>query len=168
MEKGKKAIVRGVILFLISVVVISGMWLDFMNKDGYTINTAENWLWRARATNDLEDMAKYMKQALFVLDRFEGNPSWFYPTPDSDWTLIKQNIKENIKSAESLSHQDPNSFAVQQMVHNLQETIIEIVDHLKGAGWWQYNAPWRLAIEAFFGYLWWWVIPIIIYFFKED
>lgn len=48
----------------------------------YDISITENYLWRARASLDLDEMADYMQLAYDKLEHRTGNPCWWFPTPD--------------------------------------------------------------------------------------
>lgn len=100
------------------------------SQEPYQLEMAGDWLYRARATNDLADMAKYLNKSYDIVEHYHGNPAWIFPKPDTDLDLIATNIEECIHNA--VSWQNLTEMAYQQAVHNLQETINEIADHLCG------------------------------------
>ena len=119
----------------------------------YQADIGKEWLWRARATNDLNDMANYLQKSLDQLESYNGNPKWLYPSPDTDYNLIKDNIRETIRNARTWSNQTGSSFAYQQAVSNLQETISEIANHIEIANTWLLQQPWIIFIT----FIWCWI-----------
>ena len=118
------------ITYVVLIVVSAFQMVTFHNQNVYPADQAKEWLWRARATNDLADMAKYLGKAELLLQSYRGNPIWIFPTPDTDYDLIRGNIREVIANCEAWGGGSQKDFAYQQAVHNLQETIVEIAEHL--------------------------------------
>ena len=84
-----------------------------------------------RATNNLVDMATNLNRSIALLVPFQGNPAWVFPTPDTDMDQIRLNLIESRDTALAVAATETiGSFGYQQAVQNLQETIIEINDHL--------------------------------------
>lgn len=126
----------------------------------YPLDIAEDWIWRARASTDLAAMANYMEKALDQLATYHGNPCWFFPTPDTNYDYIKENIQECINSSFSFEG-EMGSMAYQQLVHNLQETILELEDHLNlSEGWLYFTMPWTIYAIIELDLLW--ILPIIV------
>jgi hypothetical protein len=147
------------IVWILTIVAGFGLYYSHYSDVTYQADQGKEWLWRARATNDLEDMAKYLKIAEEKLEPYHGNPVWWYPKPDSDYDFIKTNIQEVIENAESFNTTAQNDFSYQQAVQNLQETIIEIVDHVEIANGWLQWPP----ISAFIYTLWIWLwLPFLL------
>ena len=97
----------------------------------YPLRQAIEWNWRARATNNLVDMATNLNRSIALLVPFQGNPAWVFPTPDTDMDQIRLNLIESRDTALAVAATETiGSFGYQQAVQNLQETIIEINDHL--------------------------------------
>jgi len=125
---------KGAIAIMVCVgLVCVGQGFSFYQSEQYEAVQAKEWLWRARATNDLNDMAKYLGKSEDLLQDYHGNPGWPYPTPDTDFDFIRENINESIMNCHKWSGNDTSDYAYQQAVHNLQETIKEIAEHLDAA-----------------------------------
>lgn len=159
MSEGKAALIC-IILYI--VLAIGGLWggVNYYNDHTYKADQAKEWLWRARATNDLTDMAGYLEESSRLLGTYYGNPCWWFPKPDTDYDLIKTNIQEVTTNAREwgTSLQQDN-VAYQQAVQNLQETIQEIAEHLDGTNWWNGNPLWGLLIFNFWTWVW---LPLIL------
>ena len=148
-------------LLIIPLSIAQGM--TFYNDEQYQAAQAKEWMWRARATNDLTDMAKYLSTSEELLQDYHGNYNWLYPTPDTDFDLIRQNINETIMNCHKWSAGNITDMAYQQAVHNLQTTISEIADHLDAATGHIGQNPTKNPIGYFlFGmFFWWWIVAII-------
>jgi hypothetical protein len=137
--------------------------VHYSSGGAYEVSQAEDWLWRARATNDLTDMSHYLNQSLVILDRFDGNPNWIFPRPDTDFGLIKDNIRECVRNCEEFSL-TTDDMAYQQAVHNIQETIVEIASHLDIAGGWLWKSPlYTLGVALFIIFILFGWAPILTY-----
>lgn len=126
----------GGFLCLIGLLLVGGVlgvhWM-FVGKPGavYDINKAQEWLWKARASTDLEVMADYMEKGLLEIEHRHGNPSWWFPTVSSDFDVIKAVIQENIDSArEVASIEEKGSYGYQRAIDNIEEATIEVNEHL--------------------------------------
>jgi len=123
-------------LIAVFVVAAVGVWDAGVNKT-YPVRQAIEWNWRARATNNLIDMASNLNRSYAILGPYHGNPSWWFPTPDTDFDQIKANIRESRETALAVAaNESIGSFGYQQAVQNLQETIVEINEHLELAKGW--------------------------------
>lgn len=159
---GTKPMAMWVCLLLICL----GQAVQFYQSEQYDGIQAKEWLWRARATNDLNDMAKYLIKSEEILQDYHGNPGWPYPTPDTDFDFIRTNINETIMNCYKWSGNTTSDYAYQQAVHNLQETIVEIAEHLDNAvgqmgsnpginplGYVVWNLLWAFPLITWLG--WW-------------
>jgi len=136
------------LIWLLILVAVAFMWYG---QEPYQVNKARDWIDRAKATNDLKDMAKYVNTSLAILEPYHGNPKWWFPTPDTDLDLIKDNMKEVIRNCEQSSGiQD--DFAYQQAVHNLQDTLLQIRSHIADASMWIFIQPWGVFLIS--GLVW--------------
>ena len=125
-----------VVCVILYGVAIVGIYDAGVNKS-YPVKQAIEWNWRARATNNLLDMSTNLNRSLVLLEPFRGNPVWWFPTPDTDFDQIKLNIQETRNTAVVVASTEAiGSFGYQQAVQNLQETIIEINEHLDLTLWW--------------------------------
>jgi hypothetical protein len=97
----------------------------------FDVCQAKEYLWRARACGDLEEIAGYMSKALKALEHRSGNPNWLWHFPDTDFDMIKHDIEANIKMALNVSKTEPmGSYGYQRAVDNLQEICVELNEHL--------------------------------------
>lgn len=146
-------------LFFIMAFLILPMGTCFHRYQSvvYRADKGIEWLWRARATNELNTMSESMSRGYDMLSNYSGNPCWFFPKPDTDYELINGNLLQNIKTckewAMSISR---DNMAYQQAVQNMQETIVELVDHYKLADGWLWRTWWMvlywLLSVIFWGY----------------
>ena len=158
---------KGILLGIAIMATVILVFAEFTAYSGtaYEIDQSKEWLWRARATNDLNDMANYLTKAEQLLMNKHGNPAWFYPKPDTDLDLIRTNIHEVIGNCKTFAN-TTDTMAYQQAVHNLQETIIEITDHLEATvGWTWCWSPGMILGEFIVIFLW--VLTVLFYLVEE-
>lgn len=130
-----------VLLILVAGISFIGM-LNTADSTAYPIAQAREWNWRARATNNLIDMSTNLNRSIELLTPFHGNPAWFFPKPDTDIDQIRLNLEETRDTAITIAATAViGSQGYQQAVQNLQETIIEINEHLEGIRTWLYITP---------------------------
>jgi len=146
------------IAFVILLAVSGVQGFLFYSTVIYPADIGKEWVSRAIATNDLLDMSKYLINALQALEPYHGNPGWPFPTPDSSYDQIKINIQEVVKNCQIWTNQTGTSFAYQQAVHNLVDTLTQIHVHLMIANmdlWmnptfnpigWIIDGPWIVLI----------------------
>ena len=90
---------------------------------------------KAESVNNLEDVARYVDNALEYLKPYSGNPCWWYPTAQTDWGRIKENLQSLSNSAKTLEAK-PDTFAYQQMLHNLEDELLELREQIgETIGW---------------------------------
>lgn len=132
---------------------------NFMTLD---ILQAKEYLWRSRASIDLDEMADYMTRARTAINDRTGNPNWLYHLPDTDFDLIKHDLEVNIETANNISETEtPGSYGYQRAVTNLEEVSIELNDHLNLAIQWSTDlTPTTIGLNLI---AWTIFIAIIIY-----
>ncbi len=140
-----------VLLGTVFIVSVIGLW-DVATTTSYPLRQSIEWNWRARATNDLVDMAANLNRSIELLMPFHGNPAWIFPTPDTDLDEIRLSLVQMRDTALAVAaNASIGSFGYQQAVQNLQETIIEINDHLSLTKGWFVRTP--AAVALFLAYL---------------
>jgi len=98
---------------------------------------AKEFLWRARASADLKQIADYMNKSLNALKNREGNPNWLWHLPDTDFGLIKKDLEKNVAMALNVSQtEEKGSYGYQRTIDNMQEICIELNEHLDCAIQW--------------------------------
>jgi hypothetical protein len=138
-------IVAYILLIAFTVMQYSG--------EPYQLSQSSDWIYRARATNDLVDMSKYLNKSLDIMEQYTGNPAWIFPTPDTDLDYIKENVRECIGNCEEYSTLT-DEMAYQQAVHNLQETLNEIGWHISAAGNASFWQPIMIPVGFLLGFGW--------------
>lgn len=129
------------ILVVVFVIAGSGLWNVAVNTT-YPLRQAIEWNWRARATNNLVDMATNLNRSISLLEPYHGNPAWIFPTPDTDLDQIRLNLVESRDTALAVAASESiGSFGYQQAVQNLQETIVEINGHIELSKGWFVRTP---------------------------
>ena len=151
MEKLSKACL--IIYVLVIVFDMVALFAQMGTSPTYDTAKAVDWVWRARATNDLSDMSNNLNKSYTLIEGMHGNPCWFFPTPSTDIDQIKLNIQECVSNCQVYS-QLTDQMAYQQAVHNLQETLIEIADHLGSVSEWQYMSPFFMFYATLFVWVW--------------
>jgi hypothetical protein len=111
---------------------------------------AKEYLWRARASIDLDEMADYMNKAKSAIANRTGNPNWLFHLPDTDFDLIKHDLEINIQTALNISATETvGSYGYQRAVNNLEEVSIELNDHLDASiGWSTDMSPTTIILNA--------------------
>lgn len=133
--------VCSLVLLVVFAIAAAGT-LNVAVNTTYPIRQAIEWNWRARATNNLLDMATNLNRSIALLEPYHGNPAWIFPTADTDLDQIRLNIIESRDTALAVAASESiGSFGYQQAVQNLQETIVEINEHLDLAKGWFVRTP---------------------------
>lgn len=101
----------------------------------YPVEKASAEISKAEAVNDLQLVSVYVDSALKELEGLHGNPCWWYPTVNTDWGRIKENLRSISDSARNLES-EPSMFAYQQMLHNLEDELDEIQSQLVDSKLW--------------------------------
>jgi len=148
---GKKP---GVVLIILCIIGIVLPLMHYYNKV-YPLDIAKGYLDRAMASGDVEGMITYSGKALEVLEPYSGNPKWIFPTPDTDFDLIKQNLRECIDRLNTLSELPRDSDAYQQGLDDVRAKLKVIRDNLKA------TEDWVLISFVNFIYMILWIIAVI-------
>ena len=138
MEKLKPVLVSAFIT-LIATGIILPIYTGFYSfpKTVYDIQKAQEWLWKARASTDLNQMAEYLQKGLDEIKHRQGNPCWYFPTAETDFTIIKNVLEENINSARDVAAKESRgSYGYQRAIDNIEEAIIETNEHLESTKNW--------------------------------
>ena len=149
----RKNKVASSILIIIGVlgIVVYGYYFAYgRNSMVLDILQAKEYLWRARASIDLDEMADYMNKARTALASRIGNPNWLFHLPDTDFDLIKHDIDRNVQAAANISATETiGSYGYQRAVNNIQEVCVELNDHLDGTITWSTDRhPTTLLLNA--------------------
>jgi len=120
----------GVLLVIGLIGIVHALTFGFI-APVYDIRKSKEWLWKARASTDLNVMADYMDKALDEIKDRHGNPCWFFRTIETDFEIIKTILQQNIMAAREIALTEPKgSYGYQRAIDNIQEVIIEINEHL--------------------------------------
>lgn len=112
---------------------------------------------KAEASNNLNEVARYLGNALKELEPYQGNPCWWYPTAQTNWDRIRENLKSLKLSAETLEA-NPSSFSYQQMLHNLEDELAELRKQIGDTCSWIT----LVSLDSFFFQLLWGVLWIAL------
>lgn len=157
MKKRGKVLAIGIVVayFILIIAAVAVSAINYSGKP-YELDQSAEWVYRARATNDLNDMSKYLNESLKILEKYSGNPAWWFPKPDTNIDLIRSNIEECVRNC--FEFNNLTDFAYQQAVHNLQETELEIAEHLTlASGYAEGNIAytiWGIVVALLFLTLW--------------
>jgi len=102
----------------------------------YPITIANGYFDRAVASGFAEGMIEYSRKALALLEPYKGNPAWIFPTPRTDFDLIKRDIETCIARLEELSKLPRETDAYQQGLDDVRGKIEVIKENLRVAGLW--------------------------------
>jgi hypothetical protein len=129
-----------VIIGILGIAVYGYYFAYGRNSMVLDILQAKEYLWRARASINLVEMADYMGKAETALGDRTGNPNWLFHLPDTDFDLIKHDLEKNIEAALNISMtEDVGSYGYQRAVNNLEEVCVELNSHLDAAIDWSTN-----------------------------
>ena len=137
--KMKKIVLVSALITLIAAgIILSTYTLVYaFPKSVYDIQKAQEWLWKARASTDLNKMAEYIQKGLAEIDHRQGNPCWYFPTAETDFGVIKNVLEENINSAQDVAAKESRgSYGYQRAIDNIEEAIIETNEHLEATQDW--------------------------------
>jgi len=138
------------IVGVLGIVVYAYYFAYGRNSMVLDVLQAKEYLWRARASINLDGMADYMSKAKTAIVNRTGNPNWLFHLPDTDFDLIKHDIDENIQAAMNISATESmGSYGYQRAVNNIEEVSIELNMHLDGAIVWSTDwHPITLVLNA--------------------
>jgi len=122
---------------------------------------AKEYLWRARASIDLEEQARYMGESLKALEGRRGNPNWLWHLPDTDFDLIKRDLQRNIDMALNISKtESKGSYGYQRAIDNVEEVCVELNEHLDISIRWCTDFQPHVIIQNIIG----WAVLIVVLF----
>lgn len=149
-RKNKIALSALVIIGFFGIAVYGYYFAYGRNSMVVDIMQAKEYLWRARASINLDQMADYMSRAETAIADRTGNPNWLFHLPDTDFDLIKHDLDKNIQTALNISATEtPGSDGYQRTVNNLEEVSIELNDHLDAAIRWSTDLnPTTIVLNA--------------------
>ena len=150
----KSDIATSVFLICIVVGVGVGIYSYFIGfpSASYDVRKAKQWLWKARASTDLEVMADYIQKGLNEIEDRHGNPCWWYATAETDFDVIKSVLQENINSAREIAAtEEKGSYGYQRAIDNIEEAVIEVNMHLSATMDW---ITWKSVLSVFCFVIW--------------
>lgn len=149
-RKNKIAISVLMVIAILGIAVYGYYFAYGRNSMVLDIMQAREYLWRARASINLVEMADYMNKAKTGLSDRTGNPNWLFHLPDTDFDLIKHDLDTNIQAALNISvTESVGSYGYQRAVNNLEEVCVELNSHLDIAIDWSTNLhPTTILLNA--------------------
>jgi len=153
------ALLLAIILAVVGIIVYAHYYLYGRTAMAADIVRAKEYLWRARSTVDLEIQADYMQKSLEALKDRTGNPNWLYGFPDTDFSLIKNDLQTNINMAREVAkNETKGSYGYQRAIDNMQEACVELNEHLDAAiGWCTDFLPFNIILNVIC-----WIVFIIL------
>jgi hypothetical protein len=138
MQRRNKAALSILIIIGVLGITVYGYYFAYgRNSMVLDVLQAKEYLWRARASINLDEMADYMSEAKTAIADRTGNPNWLFHLPDTDFDLIKHDLDKNIQAATNISAtEDIGSYGYQRAVNNIEEVCVELNTHLDGAITW--------------------------------
>jgi len=125
MSKGETIAILFLLTWFIIIPIGTGIHFWYIGRPNsvYDIWKCKDYLWRARASTDLIEIANYFEKALNEIKDRHGNPKWYYPTPDTDFDLIKKTMKQTINNViEIANKEEKGSYGYQRAIDNIEET----------------------------------------------
>jgi len=99
----QRLILAGIVFFL---TVGAGIAYFGYQNSMYVLDKAVGFVARAETAQTPEELGKYIKMSQALLPR-DGNPIWLFPTPESDFALIQDNLNSLILRANIASEMNP-------------------------------------------------------------
>ena len=88
MSRKKGLAVITLVLIILGIVT----YLHWIN-DVYPIDVAIGELTRAKSCSYASRMRAYVRKALGLLNKYEGNPAWIFPTSETRFSAIKYDLR---------------------------------------------------------------------------
>ncbi len=145
-ERSRKEIaLRWLMVALVVIAVFSAVY--GYSQTYYKLDVASSYLIRGASTSDADEIANYIERALDFIPR-EGNPVWIFPTPRTDFALIRSDLMRLHESARSLASEGKGSSAYQQGVDQIKDSLVRIRDQIMEAAFFYYVSPQALLFSA--------------------
>lgn len=142
----RKPLIGISILILIALILP----LHHYGQNVYPLRIAFGYLDRAVASGFADEMIKYAKKALERLEPYSVNPVWIFPSPSTEFNLIKENLRECIERLEVLKGLPRESDAYQQGLDDVRGKLKVIQGNIEDCSWWVF-----ISLPNFiYGILW--------------
>lgn len=144
----KKAIVIVLGLLVLAGIVYAPIYMmtGYYGDTSYEIDQAYRYIQQAASTNSIPQTLDHLYKAQTILMKYSGDPKWWYPTGESNFDMINANLAATILSLENMKDQPLTSYATQQQIVNIRDSLTELNHKIDSAAWWIYWTP--LAVLA--------------------
>lgn len=106
-------------------------YLGYQNSI-YPIDKAMGYLSRAESAQTAEKMADYLRSVNQLLPS-QGNPVWAFPSPKTDFGLIRSDIDAMLYRATSLSSFEPNNASYNTALEDMRASVKVVESNLEDA-----------------------------------
>src|SRR5215210_3211549 len=136
-EKATRTLIQKLVLAGMLAFLIMGGGVAFLGYQNtmYVLDKAVGFIARAETAQTPEQLAEYVKLAQKLIPS-EGNPVWLFPTANTDFALIQDNLDSIVFRANIASAMDPRSesynIAIRDMhvsAGSIRTNILEVIPY---------------------------------------
>ncbi len=138
-------LLRWAIFSMLAIALISSVY--GYSQTYYRLDVASSYLVRGASTSDANEMVSYIERALELIPP-EGNPVWIFPTPRTDFSLIRSDLARLREEAKALAYEGRGSPTYQQGVDQIKDSLKLIKDQVMEAAAFYFVSPQALLFSA--------------------
>ena len=141
----KATVLKWLMVAMVVIAVLSTVY--GYSQTYYKLDVASSYLIRGASTSDADEIANYIERALDHIP-LEGNPVWIFPTPRTDFALIRSDLMKLREAAKTLALEGKGSSTYQQGVDQIKDSLVRIRDQIMEAASFYYLSPQALLFSA--------------------
>jgi hypothetical protein len=149
----KEIILKWLIVAMVVIAVFSLIYS--YSQTYYKLDVASSYLIRGASTSDADEIANYIERALDLIPT-EGNPVWIFPTPRTDFAMIRSDLMRLLETARALTLEGKGSSTYQQGVDQIKDSLARIREQVMEAAVFYYASPQALLLSAL------WLVAFIV------
>jgi cellulose synthase/poly-beta-1,6-N-acetylglucosamine synthase-like glycosyltransferase len=149
----KATVLKWLIVALVVIAIFSPIY--GYSQTYYKLDIAGSYLIRGASTSDADEIANYIERALDLIPH-EGNPVWIFPTPRTDFAMIRSDLTRLLETARTLASEGKGSSTYQQGVDQIKDSLARIKDQVMEAAVFYYASPQALLLSAL------WLVAFIV------
>lgn len=168
---------KKIITILILVLLITGVYVsataqvdyNHFEKAIYPLQKAESDLAIANSSDNLSYIALEMNMSYMYMEKYNGNPDWWYPTHVTSWAYIKNDVLSVENQAELFDKTvNVSGLNYVQDVNHVHSSIQKIESLVSNQIFWLKAQPLYLYIDLGYMLLIVSLIALGLYYFDEE
>jgi cellulose synthase/poly-beta-1,6-N-acetylglucosamine synthase-like glycosyltransferase len=133
-------------LLIIAVVALTLVGIVYgYSQTYYRLDVASAYVFRGASTGDAREIVSYIEESLKILPE-SGNPVWLFPTPRTDFALIRRDLNTLRELAIRLSGMDAGTPEYQQGIDQIKDSLRTIYEQILEAAPFYFISPISLLL----------------------